>query len=276
MLKHLNNGIAAVLFFFFAHFSVWALSDNHLLGARSAGIGNASVMLSDAWSVYHNQAGLGFMSKITAGIAYEGRFFIPEMGLKGAVIAVPLKKGGTFGLSVSSFGYSQYNENKAGVAYAMKFGENFSVGVQMNYLTTRIAENYGTSSALAAELGIQAKLNEQMTVGAHIFNLNRAKVTNYNNEKTPTIIRMGVSYLFSPKVFASAEAEKDIDKKPIAKAGVEYRVLDMLYLRAGISTNPFLNTFGIGVVKKGFKLDFATSIHSALGYSPQVSLGYQF
>ena len=67
------------------------------LGARSSGMGNASVSLSDVWSAHHNQAGLGFVRDISAGAYYENRFLLKELSIKGGVVALPVK-GGTFGL----------------------------------------------------------------------------------------------------------------------------------------------------------------------------------
>ncbi len=144
----------------------------------------------------------------------------------------------------------------------------------MNYLTTRIGENYGNTSALAVEAGLQAQLSKELSIGAHIYNPNRAKVAAFNDERIPTIMRIGLNYTFSEKVFVVAETQKDIDYPANFKAGVEYRVVEVLYLRAGVSTGPVLNTFGFGLNLKQFRLDIASSYHSVLGYSPHVSLTY--
>lgn len=260
--------------------SFLSATDNRHIGARSAGLGNASVTFSDLWSVHHNQAGLAFVERISFGLYYENRFLLPELGLKGGAAALPVGSG-VFGLSVSSFGYSLYSESKYGLAYARKFGDNFSIGIQLDYLQTRIAENYGISKTLAAEIGVQGKLNENLSIGAHIFNINRAKIAEFlvdsitdYTERAPTILRLGMDYKFSEKVFVAVETEKDMDQKAVMKVGVEYQVSELFYLRVGVSSNPFLSTFGFGVMFKEFRLDFATSYHSVLGYSPHISLSY--
>ncbi len=85
--------------------SLFASNDNYPMGGRSAGIGHASVTLSDVWSTHHNQAGLAYLENISAGVFYENRFLLKELGVQGGVLALPTK-GGTFGISMSSFGYS--------------------------------------------------------------------------------------------------------------------------------------------------------------------------
>lgn len=267
--------IVLILYFLF-HISYFVnAADNFPTGARSAGLADASVSLSDVWSSFHNQAGLAQIKKATAGIYYENRFLISELSLKSAAVAIPVKNG-TFGLSYSSFGFSLYNESKAGLAYAQRFGEKVSGGVQLDYLNTRISEGYGSKTSFAAEAGIQAKITNQITIGAHIFNPTRAKLADYNNERILTIMRLGLDYKFSEKVFVSIETQKDVYQKAVFKSGVEYHPVEALYLRVGVSTNPALNCFGIGLKLKNFKMDVATSIHSVLGISPKVSMMYEF
>lgn len=267
--------IIVLLLLFITIYSVsFAGIDSRSTGANSAAIGNASVSISDLWSVYNNQAGLANLKTITTGICYENRFSVSELSVKSAAFALPVKRG-TFGFSISSFGYSLYQENNYGLAFAKAFGENFSAGVKMDYFSFKLAEGYGKKSAIAAEIGIQAKLIENLSLGAHIFNISRTKLTNDNKEYLPTILRLGFNYKFSEKVFVAVETEKDIDHKAQFKTGLEYRIIKELYLRGGISTNPTLSSFGFGLNLKQFRLDFASSFHSVLGYTPQLGLLYE-
>ncbi|MFH1319450.1 MAG: hypothetical protein ABII90_02200 [Bacteroidota bacterium] len=258
-------------------------NDNYGIGARSAGMGNASVTISDLWSVHHNQAGLARLENISAGIYYENRFAVSELSLKGVAVAIPVPGAadGVFGVSMSYFGYSKYNDCKIGLAYAKSFGDKFSAGIMLDYLSTRIGEDYGKKMNVAVEIGIQAQLIKNLSVGAHIFNPTRSKIAEFEIqgtpevERIPTIMRFGLNYTFSDKVFVSLETEKDIDYKPVFKAGLEYHIIKELFLRTGISTNPTFNTFGFGLNLKQFTFDFAVSIHQVLGYTPHLSLAYK-
>ena len=245
------------------------------LGARSSGMGNASVSLSDVWSAHHNQAGLGFLRDFSAGAYYENRFLIKELSIEGGVAALPVK-GGTFGLCISNFGYSLYHENKYSLSFAKAFGDKLSAGIAMDYLTTKIGEGYGSKGVLAAEFGIQAKPLKGLTIGAHVFNPTRAKLADYNNERLPTVIRFGGDYNFSDKVKVAVETEKDIAQKAIFKAGIEYKPVKELYLRAGVGTNPTLTSFGFGLNLKSIQIDVSANYHQTLGFSPQIGLTYIF
>jgi hypothetical protein len=264
-----------LLFATFLSFSFLAYAgDNPPLGARVQGMGGCGTALnSDLWGVQNNQASLASLDAIQAGLFYESRFLMSELGMKGFAAALPTKKG-TFGLNVNSFGYSQYSEMKTGVAYGRKLGEHFSMGVQLDYFNTSIGENYGSTSAVGGEIGIMAEPVKNLTLGLHLFNPTRAKLNGNLDERIPTIMRLGLSYKFSEQVFVIAEAEKDVDYKTTFRGGIEYRPLPTFYIRAGAASNPGLMAAGFGIVLKKFRLDIATSFHSVLGFSPSVGVQY--
>lgn len=254
----------------------FAGNDNIPIGARAAALGNAAVTLNDVWSVHHNQAGLGFINNFSAGAYYEGRFLLPELALGGAVIAAPLKNNkGTFGLSFRNFGYQLYSESKLGIAYGRAFGDQLSIGMQLNYHQVRIADSYGNRSVVTAEVGVQYKLSSNLMLGAHVFNPNRSKLTDLDEDRLPAVIRLGLRYDFNKNLFISAETEKDTYNPAIFRVGIEYRIAEVLYLRAGISTNPISNSFGFGLLLKKLRVDFAGNFHPVLGFTPQSSLTYQ-
>src|SRR5690606_7063333 len=115
-------------------------------------LANSAVTLTDVWSAHHNQAGLGFIRKAAVGVYYENRFFIPELGMSSAVVAIPLKQG-ALGISFRNFGYKLYQESKAGIGYGRTFGDNLSIGMQLNYHLVRFSEFYGSRALFTAEVG---------------------------------------------------------------------------------------------------------------------------
>ncbi|MDF2436890.1 MAG: hypothetical protein K0Q95_1266 [Bacteroidota bacterium] len=250
-------------------------NEDYPIGPRSSAMGNASVSLSDMWSAHHNQGALGFVRDAGAGVSYENRFLLKEISVRGGVAVLPVKAG-TFGICITNFGYSQYNENKYSVSFGKAFGDKLSAGIAIDYLTTKIAEGYGSKGVLAAEAGIVAKPIKNLNIGVHVFNPTRAKISDYDDERLPTIIRLGGDYTFSEKVILAIEAQKDIRYKPEFKAGIEYKAVKEFYLRIGISTNPTLSTFGFGINLKNIKIDLAASYHQTLGISPQLGLSYVF
>lgn len=248
--------------------------ENVPIGSRSGAMGNASVTFTDFWAVHNNQAAMAYYDKIAAGVFYENRFITKELGLKCFSLIVPVRKAGVFGLNFSSLGYKLYNESKIGLAYGMAFGENISAGVQLDYIYTHIAENYGNKGVVTFEAGIRAKIIKNLYIGAHIFNPIQVKLASYNDERLPLIFKIGLSYNFSDKAVLAAEVEKDNNFKPVFKTGLEYHVAKPVYIRIGIATTPFVYSFGAGFEFYHIKLDISALRHPVLGFTPQASLVY--
>ncbi|MDB3887349.1 hypothetical protein N9344_00175 [bacterium] len=242
-------------------------------GTRSLGLGGFGVTLNDVWSIHNNQAGLGFNKNILAAINYENRFLLKETSFKTGAFILPFKNS-SIGLSIQSFGYQLYSKNQLGLAYGLRFSDKISGGLKLNYIYTQLSENYGSKNSFTADVGLITKVTEHLTMGVQVVNPTRTSLTEFNNEKLPTIMKLGLDYLFSEKVFVGVEVEKNFNTDAIVKVGLEYRVVENLYLRGGISTNPTLTSMGIGFLFKYFKIDVSTSYHQVLGLTPSVSLIY--
>jgi hypothetical protein len=244
------------------------------LGAAESGMGGVGVASSGLWAGANNQASLGFNTQYGAGFYYENRFMTKELSLNALSVVVPTKRG-SFSANLSYFGYSQYNEKKLGLAYGMPLSKRLAIGVQMDYLTTSIGNNYGSVGVFTFELGLMAKISDDLTLGAHIFNPIQTKLNDYNGEKIPSLLKIGLQWKLDKDFTAALEAQSDIDNKLVLRGGLEYRIKDILYTRIGISNNPTIFSFGVGLQMKAFRLDFSSSMHQTLGYSPQLSLIYQ-
>jgi hypothetical protein len=245
------------------------------MGGRSAAMGLSSAAVSDFWSVNNNQAGMAFYNKTAAGIYYENRFLINEMATQTG--AVTFKTGfGMLGATVGYSGDANYNTTKAGLAYAMKFGNHFAAGVQLDYIGTTLGEEYGKQSNITFDIGIMVKITEEFTFGAHAFNPMHVKLSDYNNESIPSTLNAGFSYTFSDKLLLTAEAFKNSEYPMEFRTGAEYKFSRIAYARIGLSTNPARYTFGFGLEMKRLTLDLSSSVHMQLGYSPQASLQFSF
>jgi len=243
--------------------------------ARFAGMGNAAATLTGLWCTSANQAGLAGLEQATAGAFYQQHWLSPDLAMQGLAFALPLRAG-TFAVSAGSFGNNLYAQRTFGLAYAMKLGDGLRAGVQLDYLNIRLGENYGSTGAFTAELGVQARLTERLWIGAHLYNPNRAKLGGPYAEHVPTVLGAGLSYRFNDEVILCAEASKDIDRQEQYRAGVEYRPTKALFLRTGISTGPARAHFGVGVQVGQVDIDLAAVVRSQLGFTPMVNLNYRF
>ncbi len=251
-----------------------AAGENDPAGARAAAMSNSGLCFRDIWSIYHNQAGLAYIESPTAGVFFENKFLVKDLAYAGFAGAIPFGNG-ALGVSYTNFGFSSYHEGNIGLAYGMRLSNTLSLGVQLNYHTFNIvAENYGKTGALTADLGFLLQVSERVSLAAHISNPTRTKLNDYNDERIPTVLRIGAGYQISDDLLVTGDVEKDIDADVTIRGGIEYKPAEILYLRIGASSNPGLLAFGLGLDFNTFKFDLSTTYHSYLGYSPQVSLTY--
>jgi hypothetical protein len=241
-------------------------------GSRSAGMCRSSVSLTDFWSICNNQAGLALQTKPMIGLYYESRFMMTELSSKFIAGIMP-SRFGVFGLNYYNFGYELYNRQKIGLAYARSFGKTIRIGVQLDYLITSIGNNYGSKNNLTFELGIQSDISENITIGAWVFNPLVAKISDYNDERIPAILRMGITWKISPDLLTTVEAGIASNEHPvILRAGIEYSIKDKYYFRSGFSTGEEIFSFGLGIVFKRISFDLSSIMHEKMGFSPQSSL----
>lgn len=247
------------------------------VGARSAAMAHATVAMYHQWAAFHNQAGLAGIQRPAIAIHTENRFMIPGMSLAALSYVHPTGSG-SMGVSVKHFGNHLYREGRAGIAYAHRFGEQLSAGVQICYFFLALGDGLGRKGIFVGELGVIYEILPGLRIGTHIHNPNRAILTRHEyldlKEHHPTIIRTGMLYAFPGDVLLAAEAEKDIRHQVSYRFGLEYPFAERFWLRAGLSTHPTENSFGFGMLWGNWCFDMAASYHHVLGYSPQLGAIY--
>ena len=165
---------------------------------------------------FGNQAGLAQLSTLSFIGFGENRFALADINSFSIGMGLPTSAG-VFGLNLNYYGFESYNEQKIGLAYARKLTKTLSLGAQFDYLNLRIPE-YGNRGNLTFELGLQAEINQQVTLGAHIFNPFLVSLNeNYDIE---SVFGLGVSYRPSPKITIIVEAEKESTFSPNFKFGL--------------------------------------------------------
>lgn len=244
-------------------------------GGRAAALGGAAVASPGLWSVSVNQAGLAWLKGLHSGLSAGNRFLLKELSSEFLAVAWSGKPG-AFGVSLSYSGFSLYNEVRAGVCYAKKFGKSFSAGAELHYFRLAISEGYGSRGIISCDLGWMYRPGRSWAIGMQICNPVPVRLTRYPEEWLPVIFRLGASYCQEEKFMFLAEAEKDLEHPLILRAGAEVRLAKAFFARAGVHSGPFAVTGGIGLSFGRLSVDIATEYHMSLGFSPAVSMEYSF
>lgn len=252
----------------------FAIGDIKSSGARQVGMGLNSIGLINVYSAYNNQAVGAYLDQPSFGIYYSPVFLGQSINNVSGIIAIPVKKAGTFGLSLNYYGYGLFNEKKVGLSYAIKLAKYLSVGIQLDYLNTKI-NGYGSKNYFTFEMGIFSRPIEELTIAFHIYNPLKIYVDRATGEKIPTLFRLGLTYEALKKFFISVQIDKDLTNKVVFRTGVEYTLKNLISFRAGVATEPVTGTFGLGIIlRQGLTFDAAFSYQGNLGFQPHFGIVY--
>jgi hypothetical protein len=262
----------SIFLFLFSHI-LFAIDGNTPQGARSAGLGHSSVTFNDSWAVFNNIAGIAALENACVGAAYEQKFNFKGFNTIAFAANMPTKFGNA-GLGIYRFGDEIYNETRFNFGWAHRISF-VSLGFQVEYFQVNI-QDLGARRNLVLNFGGQANITKELVFGAHIYNLNQAKLAEYKDERLPTVMKTGLSYKPIKQLFLAVEVLKDIERPVCYKFGVEYEIVKFLKLRTGLNVQPQVSYFGIGYQNTSFSLDYATTWHQQLGFSHTISLNFRF
>ncbi len=245
--------------------------------ARSFALSSILSPLDDFASAVSNQGALGEIQQVTVGIGIANRYLTAELSDKALAVAVPVKDIGVFSAVYNHFGNELYSEQFAGLAYGRKFGKNFSVGLQFDYLFTYFQpEDLRNQNLFTFELGMQYHFTKEFWLGFHLFNPISIQRDSYEDERIPAVFQLGAGYNILQDLTAFAEVEKNIVENLSLKFGLEYRFLSILSARLAYASQPSVYSFGIGIAQEQWTIDAGFQIHSYLGFCPAISGCYKF
>lgn len=244
------------------------------VAALYTGLGAYSINHADVFSFTANQASLAQIKNASAGVYGEQRFLLRELSLYQAAVALPTTSG-NFGLKAGYYGFSDYNETQIGLAYGRKLGSKIDVGVQFNYNSVRIS-SYGNASAVNFEIATILHLTDKLHAGVHAYNPAGGKLGKNGEEKLASVYTVGLGYEASENFFVSAEVEKEENQPVNVNAGVQYKFLPQLMVRAGIATAASNAYMGVGFFLRSFRIDVTAAYHPQLGITPGLLLLFNF
>ena len=235
-------------------------------------MGGASLTLADEYSLFNNIGALGRLEYHSIFAGYQNRYGVTELQtIAGG--AVYNHKLGNAGVGYYKFGDDLFSEQRLHLAIGNRL-QMVSLGLGIAVIQYHI-ESVGTKQAMAIEFGGLAEIAPQLFFGAHVFNVTQAELNPELDEPLPTVMKAGCSYRPSDELTLSIEVEKDPDFDEVTKAGIEYMIIKDVFLRTGISTQPFTAAFGVGFHPKKMKFDYSFSDDSELGNVHEIAVAYQ-
>lgn len=243
------------------------------LGATSVAMGQTGVAIPDAnWSIFSNVALMQTDKNQVSfyGFRYVGIAEITDM----AANLTTQTNFGTVGVGVHRYGFNLFNENRFLLAYKNNL-DRFHYGASVSYTHIFQGGDYGVAGAFGVDLGLAAEITEDLWFGARATNLNQPSYGD-TDEELARELATGLSYMLTPEALITAEIVKDVLFPLSFRSGVQFEIIQSLFIRAGITTKPETYSFGFGYESSRWDVNFALQQHNPLGLSPALDLGVRF
>lgn len=245
------------------------------IGAKPISLGGAFTSLANnSDAIFYNPAGISQLMFRELSVFYSpAPFGLKELAYGTASYVEPTKFG-SIGVAGKTYGFELYREVTATLNYANNYKGRIRYGANFNYYHLSI-KNYGSASTFGIDVGMLANLTDYLKWGFAAFNLSRAKI-GQSREKLPQVYRAGFTFQMRKDLLLTAEIEKDTRYTTSFKSGIEYSLLDMIDLRAGVSSAPTRFSAGVSFKYSLFEIEYAFYNHQDLGLTHQGSIGINF
>ncbi len=261
------SGIFTVLF-------TNAQSLRYSIGLPYISLSAYSAKQNDVFSFTGNQAALAQTKTAAVGVYGERRFLLADNSVYGLALAIPTKKG-NFGVQVNYAGFTNFNEQKAGLAYARSLGSKVDVGVQFNYYGYKIPA-YQNASAVNFEAGAVVHFTDKLNAGVHVYSPVGGQLGKNGDEKIASAYKFGLGYDASDNFYVSTEIVKEEEQPINVTGGIQYRFEKKFFIRAGFRSDNSTGFGGVGFMYNNLRIDASASYHPQLGISPGLLLIYNF
>lgn len=247
----------------------------HEAATPFSGMANAGGAFFSPWCVYTNQAGIARLEENYAGISYRHIFDLKELSTKTAFVVHPFTWG-TAGITYTHFGYEKYSEQMAGIAWGKQLADFLDIGVKVDYLFSKVAEQAGIRQTVFFETGLIFTLPYEIRIGLHAYNpADIARLAGSSSLYTAEKYTAGVSWKID-RMFTLTGQVEILDADVLFAAGVLFLYEGFLRLRCGFRTE-YNNIYaGAGIKWNRYEFDLNYNTHPHLGNMLSICLGVCF
>lgn len=236
-------------------------------GAHSLALAKSNLLIRDAFSTLNSIAVFGSLKRTGVGVSFRNQFDLPENAVVSAA-SIYHQRYFNIGVGFLRFGDEVFNYQRVSAALGNRIG-NVSLALRLNRHQYAI-ENLGIQSLFSLDFGGTVHLGKNIILGTEVENISRSR---FNLDyQLPTVMRLGFQLNLQEQLTFQAELEKDIDSPAMLRGGVEYRLVDWLAIRGGLSSRPLMATGGIGIIAGVLGVDYAFANRSTLGEIHEITL----
>ncbi len=237
------------------------------LGARGASMGESVTALpSGSWGVFGNPAML-YGTDNEAAFYGIRNFGLSELTDMAFAAHYHHHNYGSIAAGSHTYGFEKFRESRFRLGYAYEY-VGIQAGIALNYTHIQI-QDYGSAGTLLFDAGVAYPLPVpgELWIGAKATNISRSRIGEAR-EELPRELSIGFSYKLSDRGTITGDVVKDVRFPVSYRGGIEVRLVDRLYMRGGLTTEPVTYSVGMGFSHQSFSINLVARQHYALDWSP--------
>jgi hypothetical protein len=232
------------------------------------------VSVSDYFLLYsreQNFSMLAFVPYSNLSLFSENQYLLKELSTA-TISGNYYSKGNTVAVSVSHFGYSKYGIFTISSGFARTFGNRLSFGLQVHYLLHH-AETFPQKHSFTFDLSLYGRISQNIGIGVSAYNPANLKYGLTGNERIPMFYILMLDYKINDKVLLALAASKQLPGFFDISGTICFK--DKFY---GFQTEVSLKRIGVyfSFWWKRLQFDVGGSFDYRLGFSPGITINYQF
>ncbi len=257
--------VLCLMLFSSLFFSLAAIDNLRLPDMRSLALGSNGV----TQSVFHNPALLALSTGKSFHFDYFNRYGLKELGTMNG----SYQQTNRFlpaGIQISTFGYGEYRETMARLLVGKRIARRWTLGIGIQYTWIQTLLDTYPAARLSTDLGATFLPFDNLLIGMLIrdfpsFTIRKqtSEIKEINSYKAEIGFQWKI--INEMLIVGSLGACREVSLSGCL--GIEYQVGDAFSFRAGLQTDPFQPTFGVGYRYKAIQIDIAAVYHSVLGIS---------
>lgn len=257
--------------FFLSLFPVWGQQLWH--ESTAASLGGTYVTRSGYFNARHNQAGLGWIVQHSFSLQHTRPFVIKELGISSLSAQIRTNRG-ALGTAISSFGINGLRHSSIWISYGLKLSSRISGGLGIHLWNSSIPEQILYQPGISCALGILAKVNESLAIGAHIRHPVSWSTSLTGNRRELMLISTGWSYTFFQTTTFYSEILVMPKNHIQVGHGIELKLNKQVIMMMGMQNRPFSISGGISLSFNHWSLHVAFEYLIDTGGSPSSSFNY--
>lgn len=229
-------------------------------------------------SVFRNPSLLALSTGKVLHFDYFNRYGLKELGtINGSYQqAGPLLPAG---IQITTFGYDDYRQTRLRLLAGKHIARQWTLGVSVQYTWWQTLLEEIPPRRLSCDLGATFSPFDNLLIGMLISDFPSLTIGKKETVKEGIksyAVEMGFQWTVINDLLIAFSMQTSESASVAGQLGIEYRLYEVFSLRAGIQTDPFQPSLGVGYRLASFRLDVATVYHSVLGMSTGVGLTFSF